>query len=255
MTITSALLATIPGLRHAFFSRVGGVSEGIYAGLNGGIGSNDNPAHVAENRRRMAEALGVPPAHFLTLHQVHSADVAIATKPWPIDARPRADASVTRIPGLALGVTAADCGPILFADPAAGIIGAAHAGWKGAIGGVIEATVAAMRSLGAEPARMIAAIGPLIRQPSYEVGPDFVASFTAVDEVNERYFIPSTREGHAMFDLAGFICGQLEAAGVGQIDDTGIDTYPGDDFYSYRRSVHRKEPDYGRHVHAIVLEK
>jgi YfiH family protein len=254
MTITSALLDAAPGLRHAFFSRAGGVSKGIYAGLNGGVGSSDDPADVAENRRRMAQALGVAPSHFLTLHQVHSPDVVIATRPWAIDARPRADALVTKVPGLALGVTAADCGPVLFADPAAGVIGAAHAGWKGALTGVIEATVEAMQSLGANPDRIVAAIGPLIRQPSYEVGAEFVTRFTGADSKYARFFAPSARDGHAMFDLGGFIHARLSAAGVGLIDDTGIDTYPREDFFSYRRTTHRGEPDYGRHVHAIVLD-
>lgn len=254
MSFTSAPLDAAPGLRHAFFSRVGGVSKGIYAGLNGGVGSHDDPADVVENRRRMAQALGVDPSHFLTLHQVHSPDVVIAHAPWAIDARPRADALVTKIPGLALGVTAADCGPVLFADPSARVIGAAHAGWKGALNGVIETTVDAMQSLGAERAQIIAAIGPLIRQPSYEVGAEFVMRFTNTDEDYARFFVASTRDGHAMFDLGGFIRARLEAAGVGLIDDTGIDTYPGEDFFSYRRTTHKGEPDYGRHVHAIVLD-
>ena len=254
MTFTSPLLAAIPGLRHAFFTRDGGVSEGIYAGLNGGIGSNDDPAHVAENRRRMAEAVGVAPAHFLTVHQIHSPDVAVATAPWETAARPRADAMVTKVPGLALGVTAADCGPVLFADPSARVIGAAHAGWKGALGGVLESTISEMETLGAARENIVAAIGPLIRQPSYEVGAEFVERFVREDSEHSLFFVPSTRDGHAMFDLGGFIRMRLERAGVGAIDDTGIDTYPDERLFSYRRSVHRKEPDYGRQIHAIVLE-
>ncbi|CAN5372806.1 peptidoglycan editing factor PgeF [soil metagenome] len=254
MTFVSPLLDAVPGLRHAFFTRDGGVSEGIYAGLNGGIGSNDDPLRVRENRRRMAEAVGVDPAHFLTVHQIHSPDVAIATEPWPTPERPRADAMVTNVAGLALGVTAADCGPVLFADAKARVIGAAHAGWKGAFTGVLESTVAAMEKLGADRADIVAAIGPLIRQASYEVGAEFVARFVAADAGYAGFFIPSIRDGHAMFDLGGFIRMRLERAGVGLIDDTGIDTYPDDRFYSYRRSVHRTEPDYGRQIHAIVLE-
>ncbi|MET0878587.1 MAG: peptidoglycan editing factor PgeF [Tardiphaga sp.] len=254
MTFTSPLLAAIPGLRHAFFTRDGGVSEGIYAGLNGGIGSNDDPAHVAENRRRMAEAVGVAPAHFLTVHQIHSPDVAVAAAPWETAARPRADAMVTKVPGLALGVTAADCGPVLFADPNARVIGAAHAGWKGALGGVLESTISEMETLGAARENIVAAIGPLIRQPSYEVGAEFVERFVREDSEHSLFFVPSTRDGHAMFDLGGFIRMRLERAGVGAIDDTGIDTYPDERLFSYRRSVHRKEPDYGRQIHAIVLE-
>ena len=253
-TLASPLLSAIPGLRHTFFSREGGVSDGIYASLNAGVGSRDNPAHVAENRRRMADRMGVPPAHFLTLHQVHSPDVVVATEPWDAASRPRADAIVTRVEGFAIGASAADCGPILLVDPQARVIGAAHAGWKGALTGVLEAAIAAMEKLGAERNGMIAAIGPLIRQQSYEVGPEFVERFIEADAENALFFIPSVREAHAMFDLAGFIRTRLENAGVLMIDDIGIDTYADENFFSYRRSVHRKEPDYGRHVHAIALE-
>ena len=169
-------------------------------------------------------------------------------------AKPRADALVTRTAGLAIGVTAADCGPILFVDPTARVIGAAHAGWKGALTGVIESTVEAMEKLGADRGGIVAAIGPLIRQHSYEVGAEFVERFLNADADNASFFVPSTREGHSMFDLAGFIRMRLENAGVLMIDDIGVDTYSDERFYSYRRSVHRKEPDYGRHVHAIALE-
>ena len=254
MTYGSSLLSAIPGLRHAFFTREGGVSDGVYAGLNGGIGSNDDPANVRENRRRMADQMGVAPEHFLSVHQIHSPDVVVATGPWPGEARPRADAIVTRTEGIAIGVTTADCGPILFADPAARVIGAAHAGWKGALTGVLESTIEALVKLGADRGSMVVAIGPLIRQNSYEVGSEFVERFLAADAGNATFFIPSSRAGHSMFDLAGFIRMRLERAGVLMIDDIGVDTYSDERFYSYRRSVHRKEPDYGRHVHAIVLE-
>jgi YfiH family protein len=253
MTFGSSLLSAIPGLRHAFFTREGGVSGGIYEGLNGGLGSNDDAAHVAENRRRMAEQMGVAPVRFLSLHQIHSPDAVIATGPWP-GAKPRADALVTCTEGLAIGVTAADCGPILFVDPTARVIGAAHAGWKGALTGVIESTVDAMEELGAARGGIVAAIGPLIRQHSYEVGGEFVERFLDADASHAGYFIPSDRTGHSMFDLAGFIRMRLENAGVLMIDDIGVDTYSDERFYSYRRSVHRKETDYGRHVHAIALE-
>jgi YfiH family protein len=253
VTLGSPLLSAIPGLRHAFFTREGGVSDGIYARLNGGIGSQDDPARVAENRRRMAEQMGVAPARFLTLFQTHSPDAVVATGPWQGPA-PRADAIVTRTAGLAIGVTAADCGPILLVDPTARVIGAAHAGWKGALTGILESAIAAMEKLGADRNGIIAAIGPLIRQHSYEVGDEFVERFIAADAENALYFIPSTRSGHAMFDLAGFIRMRLENAGVLMIDDVGVDTYSDPRCYSYRRSVHRNEPDYGRHVHAIVLE-
>jgi len=253
MTFVSSLLSAIPGLRHAFFTREGGVSGGIYESLNGGLGSNDDAAHVAENRRRMAEQMGVTPDRLLNLHQIHSPDAVVATGPWQ-GAKPRGDALVTRIEGLAIGITAADCGPVLFVDPAARVIGAAHAGWKGALTGVIESTVEAMEKLGADRSGVVAAIGPLIRQHSYEVGGEFVERFLDADADNARYFIPSDRSGHSMFDLAGFIRMRLENAGVLMIDDIGVDTYSDERFYSYRRSVHRKEPDYGRQVHAIALE-
>jgi len=255
MTPSSPLLSAIPGLRHAFFTRDGGVSGGLYESLNGGIGSNDDPAHVAENRRRMAEQIGVTPEHFLSVHQTHSPDVIVATGPWQTPSRPLADAIVTRTEGLAIGATAADCGPILLVDPSARVIGAAHAGWKGALTGIVESTVEAMAKLGAERSGIVAAIGPLIRQHSYEVGPEFVERFIEADAEHGLFFIPSSREGHAMFDLAGFIRMRLENAGVLMIDDIGVDTYSDDRFFSYRRSVHRKEPDYGRHVHSIALER
>jgi polyphenol oxidase len=255
MTLGSPLLSAIPGLRHAFFTRDGGVSDGIYGSLNGGLGSNDDSAHVAENRRRMAEAMGVTPENFLNVWQIHSPDAVTVSGPWEGAARPRADAMVTRTEGLAIGVTSADCGPILLVDPNARVIGAAHAGWKGALTGIVESTVDAMEKLGAERSGVVAAIGPLIRQHSYEVGGEFVERFIEADAENALYFIPSTREGHAMFDLAAFIRMRLENAGVLMIDDIGVDTYSDERFYSYRRSVHRNEPDYGRHVHAIALER
>ena len=254
MRLGSPLLSAIPGLRHAFFTREGGVSDGIYTSLNGGLGSQDDPANVAENRRRMAAHMGVPPEHFLSAQQIHSPDAVVATGPSQDASRPRADAIVTRVQGLAIGVTAADCGPILLVDPNARVIGAAHAGWKGALSGILESTVEAMEKLGAEPSGIVAAIGPLIRQHSYEVGGEFVERFVQADAENTLFFIPSAREGHAMFDLAGFIRMRLENAGVLMIDDIGVDTYSDERFYSYRRSVHLGEPDYGRHVHAIALE-
>src|SRR5215469_10628946 len=252
--LASSLLSAVPGLRHAFFTRDGGVSGGIYAGLNGGLGSNDDPAHVAENRRRMAEQMGVAPTHLIGVHQIHSPDALIATGPWPGTDRPKADAIVTKSEGLAIGVTTADCGPILFVDPKARVIGAAHAGWKGALTGILESTIDTMEKLGAERGGMVAAIGPLIRQESYEVGPEFVERFLATDAANAHFFLPSERNRHSMFDLAGFIRMRLENAGVLMIDDLGVDTYSDERCFSYRRSVHRKDPDYGRHVHAIVLE-
>jgi YfiH family protein len=251
-----ASLASLPGIRHGFFTRHGGVSRGVYASLNGGIGSNDEAAHVAENRARMAAALGVAHENFLTAYQIHSPEVVAVERPWVPAARPRADALVTRIPGIALGVSTADCGPILFADAKARVIGAAHAGWRGALTGVIEAAVAAMERCGASRDDIVAAVGPLIRQSNYEVGPEFVDRFNADDGANERFFAPSPKAGHAMFDLAGYIAARLTTAGIRQLEDIGRCTYADDaTFYSYRRSIHRNEADYGRHISAIALAR
>ena len=255
MTLESLLLSSVPGIRHAFFTRAGGVSSGIYAGLNGGLGSQDEPQKVQENRRRMAAMLDVAPAKLLTLHQIHSPDVIVATEPWPSTARPKGDAMVTKVPGIALGVTAADCGPVLMVDPKARVIGAAHAGWKGALGGVVEATIEAMEAQGASRDGIIVGLGPMLRQRNYEVGMEFVARFEEADPDNARVFSSASRHGHAMFDLPGYIQARLSAAGVLMADDIDLCTYADEDsFFSYRRATHRKEPDYGRHVHAIVLE-
>ena len=252
--LQAASLSALPGVRHAFFTREGGVSDGIYATLNGGTGSNDEPGRVAENRARMAALLGVRPAHLLTAYQIHSPEVAIIDGPWTLDRRPRADALVTKRPGLAIGVTTADCGPVLLADARACIVGVAHAGWRGAAGGVIESTIAAMEECGADRERINAALGPMIRQPSYEVGPEFIATFQAQDDANARFFTPAARAGHASFDLAGYIAARLNAAGIRDIEDLGRCTYSDPAlFFSFRRSTHRREIDYGRHVNAIVL--
>jgi len=254
MMLQARSLAGLPGLRHAFFTRQGGVSDGIYASLNGGIGSDDAPAAVLENRARMAARLGVTADRLLGLYQVHSPDVVTAAAPWPAQERPRADGVVTRLPGLALGISTADCGPLLFADPEAGVIGAAHAGWRGAFTGVIEATVAAMERLGAERPRIAAALGPTISRRNYEVGDDFRARFIAADAANERFFGPGERPGHALFDLPAYIGSRIAEAGIQQFEDLALCTY-GDEaqFYSYRRSCHRGEPDYGRLISAIAL--
>jgi YfiH family protein len=247
-------LAALAGLRHAFFTREGGVSQGVYASLNGGVGSNDDRAHVAENRARMADALGVAPDALVTPYQIHSADVAVADAAWTPATRPRADAVVTRVAGLAIGVSTADCGPVLFADRAAGVIGAAHAGWRGALSGITDATITAMERLGATRGRIVAALGPMIRQPSYEVGADLVARFRAADAGNDRFFRPAGRPEHAQFDLPGYIASRLAAAGITAIEDVGECTYADPQrFFSFRRTTHRGEPDYGRHINAIAL--
>jgi YfiH family protein len=252
--IQAASLAALPGVRHAFFTRDGGVSDGIYRSLNAGLGSRDSPANVGENRARMAAALGVARDNLVTAYQIHSPDVVVAERAWTRENAPRADAVVTTVPGLAVGVSTADCGPVLLADPAGRVVGAAHAGWKGALGGVLEATIATMEQLGAPRDRLVAALGPMIRQQNYEVGPEFVARFEAADRLNGRFFAAADRADRARFDLAGFIAFRLARAGVGQVEDLACCTYADPErFFSYRRSTHRVEPDYGRHVNAIVL--
>jgi polyphenol oxidase len=252
--LQAASLSAFAGIRHGFFTRDGGVSDGIYASLNGGNGSDDAPAKVAENRDRMAAALGVGPDRFVTAYQIHSPDVVTIEQPWLPSERPRADAIVTRAPGLAIGVTTADCGPVLFADDRARVIGVAHAGWRGAFTGVLEATIGAMKACGADRRNITAALGPMIRQPNYEVGPELVARFTAADAANQRFFAPSTRPDHALFDLPGYIAARLTSAGIDRIEDLGQCTYRDPArFFSYRRATHRGETDYGRHVNAIAL--
>jgi YfiH family protein len=248
-------LSALPGIRHAFFTRAGGVSEGVYESMNGGLGSEDAPAKVAENRARMAAALGVKPENFLSVYQIHSPNVVVADAPWPAAERPRADAIVTRTPGLAIGIGTADCGPVLFADAEARVIGAAHAGWRGALTGVLEATITEMEKLGAKRERIAAAAGPMISQRNYEVGQDLIDRFLQADQDNARYFAEASRPGHAMFDLPGYVIDRLKRACIAQVEDLGCCTYADPaQFYSYRRSTHRKEPDYGRHINAIALQ-
>jgi YfiH family protein len=247
-------LAILPGIRHGFFTRAGGVSHGVYESLNGGPGSEDAPANVMENRARMAAALGVEPGRLITAYQMHSPNVVVAEQAWSTDGRPRADGIVTRTVGLAIGVTTADCGPVLLADARARVVGAAHAGWRGALTGVLEATIAAMEQLGAVRAHIAAAIGPTISQKNYEVGPEFIARFTADDAANARFFRPSSKPGHALFDLPGYIRRRLAAAGLTRIEDLECCTYADPArFFSYRRATHRAQHDYGRHVNAIAL--
>jgi YfiH family protein len=242
-----------PRVRHAFFTREGGVSTGVYASLNGGTGSRDDPEKVRENRNRMAAALGVSAGRLLVPFQVHSADAIIVNEPWQ-GARPRCDGIVTNVPGLALGVTGADCGILLLSDPRAGVIGAAHAGWKGALAGILEATIVQMETLGARRADIAVALGPTIGANSYEVGPEFVARFVDVAPDHARFFTPSERDGHSWFDLPGFIGTRADEANVGSFEDLSLDTYADEgQFFSYRRMTHRGEPDYGRLIAAITL--
>lgn len=253
MFIEAPELASYPNLRHAFFTRQGGVSEGLYASLNGGLGSSDDPERVRENRRRMAAELGVEAEAFVSLHQVHSPDAVIVEGPWPAD-KPKADGMATRVPGIALAITTADCGPVLFADPHAGVIGAAHAGWRGALTGVMEATIARMEELGARRHKIVAVLGPMISAAAYEVGAELIARFTEADAANARFFAENGRPGHAQFDLPAYIGARLERAGIGTFADLGRCTYQDEQkFFSFRRTTHRGEADYGRLISAIAL--
>jgi YfiH family protein len=251
--LRSPLLDAAAGIRHGYFTRLGGVSRGIYGSLNIGTGSADDQSLVSENRRRVAASMGVAADRLLTAHQVHSPDVIVVREPFPGE-RPKADALVTDRPGIAVGASTADCGPVLFADPHARIVGAAHAGWKGALGGVLENTVAAMERLGASRGAIVAVLGPSISARNYEVGPEFVDRFVAADAFNSRYFVASGTPGHALFDLNRYTVDRLAAAGVAA---SFLDrcTYAEERlFYSYRRTTHRSEADYGRQISAIVLE-
>ena len=255
LSIEAPELSACAGIRHAFFTRRGGVSKGEYTSLNGGLGSQDAPEHVVENRARMCAHLGVQADRLVSLYQVHSAEAVTVEAPFAQAERPRADAMVTRVKGLALGIATADCGPILFADPAEGVVGAAHAGWKGALTGVIEATVTAMEALGARRHRIIAVLGPTISQRSYEVGPDFIARFRSEAPGMDRFLGAGTRADHAQFDLPGFILARLAEAEVAEAAALNLCTYAdAERFYSYRRATHRGEPDYGRLISAIALE-
>lgn len=240
------------GIAHGFFTRQGGVSDGIFASLNCGWGSQDNPEHVRENRARVAQKLGTEPARLLSVHQIHSAHTVIVDEPWG-ETRPQADAMVTRTPGLALGILTADCAPVLLADREARVVGAAHAGWKGAKGGVLESVVSAMEGLGAKRSRIRATVGPAISQASYEVGPEFEAAFIADDSSHQQYFKASSA-GRPHFDLPAFCLARLKDARVSQASILSHCTYENESlFFSFRRSTHRCEPDYGRQISAILV--
>lgn len=247
---------TAPALapfRHGFLGRPGGVSTGIHAGLNVGLGSDDDRAAIAENRRRAADAVA-PGAALVTLHQVHSPDAVAVTAPFADDARPHADALVTDRPGLLLGILTADCVPVLLGDESAGVVGAAHAGWKGAIGGVTDATIAAMEALGADRSRIVAAIGPCIGRASYEVDDGFFARFCAADPENERFFAAGKRAGHHQFDIEAYVAARLAAAGIRSVTALGQDTYADEArWFSFRRATHRGEAGYGRQISLIAL--
>jgi YfiH family protein len=246
--------AAADGISYGFFTRQGGVSAGIYASLNCGPGSRDDAANVAENRARVAELLGADRDKLLSVQQQHSARAVIAEKPWKADALPQGDAIVTATPGLAIGVLTADCAPVLFYDPKARVIGAAHAGWRGALSGIVEATVAAMQKLGARQENISAAIGPAISQRAYEVGQDFMQNFLAEDADAVPYFAVDESSGEPHFDLAGYVGERLARAGIADATDLGLCTYCDETrLFSYRRSQHHGESDYGRQISAILL--
>jgi YfiH family protein len=252
--LTAECLQDLPGVRHAFFTRVGGVSSGLYASLNVGFGSNDDADHVRRNRARALASLGAA-ATLNTVYQVHGRDVVVAEAGWEPKSAPRADAMVTNRPGIALGILTADCAPVLFADRRNRVVGAAHAGWRGAVSGVLAAAVEAMERLGADRQSIHAAVGPTIAQSSYEVGPEFPAPFLDEDAENRRFFRPSRHAGHHMFDLTGYVASRLEALGLAEIAVLDCDTCADEEqFFSYRRATLRREPDYGRELSAIVIE-
>jgi YfiH family protein len=254
--ITVSALNALSNVRHGFFTRNGGISEGIYASRNCGFGSGDDPAKVRTNRTRSMMELELPQEALVTVRQEHTATVLVVNAPFADGQAPVADAMVTTTPRLALGILTADCAPVLLADGSAGVVAAAHAGWKGALGGVLDNTVQKMVELGAKPERIVAGIGPCIVQRSYEVGPEFQAPFLAETEDNGRFFSPSAKAGHFMFDLPGYVARCLARLGVGEVMPTPCDTFREDNrFFSYRRSVLKGEADYGRMLSAIALER
>lgn len=247
-------LSILPGIRHGFFTRQGGVSRGLYASLNCGAGSKDDPVAVIENRSRVAQHLGGFSDDVQTIYQIHSATAQVVDGLVPRESLPQGDALVTRTRGLVIGILTADCAPVLFADAEAGVVGAAHAGWRGALGGVLEATVNAMEGLGADRARIFAALGPTIGPKSYEVGPEFVAAFEADNADNARFFTIPKGRTTPHFDLPGFVMARLEQLGIRRAERQAPCTYENESmFYSFRRTTHRKEPDYGRQISAIVV--
>ena len=252
--ITLASLDGLKNVSHGFFTRAGGISVGIYAGLKCGLGSADDPGHVLTNRRRVADRFGLPADALVTVNQVHSAVAVTVDKPWAYENNPSADALVTTTPGIALGILTADCVPVLFADAAAGVIGAAHAGWKGATGGILEATIATMVQSGATPGDIAVAIGPAIQQASYEVGSEFVDRLIAIDPNYESFVAPGVRAAHHQFDLPGFVEARLRRAGITRISRAEDDTLADEArFFSFRRTTLRGEPDYGRQISVIAL--
>jgi polyphenol oxidase len=244
----------LPGINHGFFTRQGGFSTGIFSSLNCGLGSGDDIALVNKNRAKVAVDLGVTHSHLVSAYQVHSSDVMIVDAPF--SERPKVDGLVTSKRGFALGILSADCGPVLFADQLAGVIGACHAGWKGALTGVTDSTVLAMEGLGANRKNIIAVLGPTISQKAYEVGPEFPKPFLQHNAAHEKFFIPSLRNDHYMFDLQAYLIDRMKDFGVGQVFNRDLCTYSDSErFFSYRRTTHLKESDYGRLISAIALSE
>ena len=254
--LTTDILNEAKNIRHGFFTREGGCSQGIYGSLNCGFGSDDTPKNVYQNREVALKGLDLDSAVLATVHQVHSSQVVEVVEPWEPDQAPKADRMVCRQEGIALGILTADCAPVLFADSTARVIGAAHAGWRGAKDGILAATIKVMVKLGSDYSNIRAAVGPCIRQSSYEVGPEFRSNFVVAKASTEAFFIPSNRLDHFMFDLAGYIKDQLKGLGIVQVDTLDVDTYADEKrFFSYRRATHRGESDYGRGLSAIMLIK
>jgi polyphenol oxidase len=243
-----------PNIAHGFFGRQGGYSKGIFASLNCGLGSGDDRATVVRNREVVAKTLGGSAPQIVTTFQVHSAEAIVVTKPWKHDERPKIDGMVTNVPGLILGTLTADCGPVLFADKKAGVIGCAHAGWKGALTGITDATVLRMEDLGAKRNNIVAVLGPTISKSAYEVGPEFYQRFIDASQLNKIYFTESARKEHHMFDLPAFLTDRMKAFGIGMVIDSALCTYTREEeYFSYRRATHAKEQDYGRQIAAITL--
>jgi YfiH family protein len=254
--IAAEALTQVRGVAHGFFTRQGGCSQGLFSSLNCGYGSGDDKEKVARNRAIVADALGIENANLLTVYQEHSPRVVTVTSAWPAQAPPAADAMVTREPRLALGALTADCAPVILAERSGGAIGVAHAGWKGALSGVADATVAAMEDLGAERRNIIAVIGPTISAAAYEVGPEFRTRFLAADRANEQFFTPATRERHSMFDLPAYLAQRLRRLDLAAVIDTAFCTYADEaHFFSYRRATHRGEPQYGRLISAVAITR
>ena len=253
--IIASKLDTHVKLKHGFFTRRGGVSDGVYRGLNCGYGSGDDNANIDKNRSIAMAKLGINRENLNTVHQIHSANVVVAQAVWSLDERPKADAIVTDNLGLAIGIMTADCTPVLFADPQVGVIGAAHAGWKGALGGVLMETVKKMEQLGADRTQIVAAVGPCIHQESYEVGSEFVDQFLEKNYQNSQFFISSSQNNHYFFNLPRFVLNKLSVLGLSDVQCVSEDTYADETkFYSYRRATHAKEFDYGRCLSAIILK-